>query len=66
MFQSFPQRFSAAMDVGLDLRQGDTQRPRDLLIARLFEVKEDERHTLMRGKVVERLLEPFAVGTQNR
>jgi hypothetical protein len=60
-FQLLPQRFAAAVDVGLYLCQRDTQRAGDLLVAGFLEVKEHERDPLVLGELLERPLEPCPV-----
>src|SRR5215471_10838593 len=58
-----PQCLARAVNVRLDLRERHAERPRDLVVAELFEMEEDERNALRVRQTVNRLLEPHtAIG----
>src|SRR5262245_22232036 len=46
------------MNVGFDLHERSTEQVRDLLIALVLEVKQDERHPLLRRQPAERARKP--------
>jgi hypothetical protein len=51
---------TAPVDIGFSLAKRDTERVGDLLIAHLFEVKQDERYALMIGQLTKRSLQVSA------
>ena len=53
------QRVPAPVDVRLHLRQRHPERVRDCLITHVFEMEQDEWHTLMVGETPQRDFEPI-------
>src|SRR5262249_19824878 len=51
------QRLAATMNVGLDFPERNAQSRGDVLIAEIFEVKQDQRHALVIGELTNRALE---------
>ena len=56
-----PQRVTAPVDVALHLGDRNPQGPGDLLVARLFKMKQHQRHALMRRQRAKRPLEALTV-----
>src|SRR4029077_2509960 len=61
VLQLLPERFATAVDVGLDLAQGDAERVGDALVAHVLHMKEHERDALMVGQTLQGGLEADAL-----
>ena len=59
--QHMQQRGAGAADIGLHLGQGDPQSQRDLLVGKLIEVIEHERHSLMLRQTPQRIVDHDAL-----